>query len=160
MSNTPETDNLARGNHVVPTEFAQDLERKLRKARDTVYRLRKHRAIARNFGKQMERERDEARVAFAIATDRCVEAQSNERAAQAKSGRAEKMLRIAAAKVDAQAERIRQLEGATNHAGGTPLSQWRECAEGLASALHQMSDMPDYAEFALTQFERLKETSK
>ena len=27
MSNTPETDNLARGNHVVPTEFAQDLER-------------------------------------------------------------------------------------------------------------------------------------
>jgi hypothetical protein len=27
MSNTPETDNLARGNHVVPTEFARDLER-------------------------------------------------------------------------------------------------------------------------------------
>ena len=27
MSDTPETDNLARGNHVVPTEFAQDLER-------------------------------------------------------------------------------------------------------------------------------------
>jgi hypothetical protein len=28
MTDTPETDNLARGNHVVPTEFAQDLERK------------------------------------------------------------------------------------------------------------------------------------
>jgi len=28
MSDTPETDNLARGNHVVPAEFAQDLERK------------------------------------------------------------------------------------------------------------------------------------
>jgi hypothetical protein len=27
MSDTPETDNLARGNHVVPTEFARDLER-------------------------------------------------------------------------------------------------------------------------------------
>jgi hypothetical protein len=27
MTTTPETDNLARGNHVVPTEFAQDLER-------------------------------------------------------------------------------------------------------------------------------------
>jgi hypothetical protein len=26
MSITPETDNLARGNHVVPTEWAQDLE--------------------------------------------------------------------------------------------------------------------------------------
>ncbi len=44
MSDTPETDNLARGNHVVPTEFAQDLERQLRKARDTVMELRKHRA--------------------------------------------------------------------------------------------------------------------
>jgi hypothetical protein len=39
-------------------------------------------------------------------------------AAYAKCDRAEKMLRTAAAKVDAQAERIRQLEGATNHAGG------------------------------------------
>jgi len=58
MSDTPETDSLARGNHVVPTEFAQDLERQLRKARDRVFRLRKHRAIARNFGYQMERERD------------------------------------------------------------------------------------------------------
>ena len=27
MTNTPETDNLARGNHVVPTEFAEKLER-------------------------------------------------------------------------------------------------------------------------------------
>ncbi len=28
MSDTPLTDDIARGNHVVPTEFAQDLERK------------------------------------------------------------------------------------------------------------------------------------
>jgi hypothetical protein len=61
MTDTPETDSLALGNHVVPTEFAQDLERQLRKARDWVFRLRKHRAIARNFGEQMERERDKAR---------------------------------------------------------------------------------------------------
>jgi len=33
MSDTPETDNLARGNHVVPTEFAQDLERERDEAR-------------------------------------------------------------------------------------------------------------------------------
>jgi hypothetical protein len=58
MSDTPETGGLALGNHVAPTEFAQDLERQLRKARDWVFRLRKHRAIARNFGNQMERERD------------------------------------------------------------------------------------------------------
>jgi hypothetical protein len=61
MSDTPETDGLALGNHVVPTEFAQDLERQLRKARDYVFRLRKQRAIERNFGEQMERERDKAR---------------------------------------------------------------------------------------------------
>jgi hypothetical protein len=53
VSDTPETDNLARGNHVVPTEFAQDLERRLRKARDTVHRTRKQRAIARAFGEQL-----------------------------------------------------------------------------------------------------------
>ena len=29
MTVTPETDNLARGNHVVPTEFAEQLEREL-----------------------------------------------------------------------------------------------------------------------------------
>jgi hypothetical protein len=27
VNDTPETDDLARGNHVVPTEFARDLER-------------------------------------------------------------------------------------------------------------------------------------
>ena len=27
MSDTPETDNVARGNHVVPTELAEQLER-------------------------------------------------------------------------------------------------------------------------------------
>lgn len=27
MSDTPETDDIARGNHVVPTEWAQQLER-------------------------------------------------------------------------------------------------------------------------------------
>jgi len=29
MTDTPETNNLARGNHVVPTEFAEQLEREL-----------------------------------------------------------------------------------------------------------------------------------
>ena len=29
MTVTPETDHLARGNHVVPTEFAEQLEREL-----------------------------------------------------------------------------------------------------------------------------------
>ena len=65
MSDTPETDNLARGNHVVPTEWAEQLERQLRKCRAIVHRLRMQRAIARKFGEQMERERDEARQQLA-----------------------------------------------------------------------------------------------
>jgi len=31
MTDTPETDDLARGNHVVPTEFAEQLKRELTK---------------------------------------------------------------------------------------------------------------------------------
>jgi hypothetical protein len=34
MSDTPETDDLARGNHVVPTEWAQQLERERDEARE------------------------------------------------------------------------------------------------------------------------------
>ena len=33
MSDTPETDDIARGNHVVPTEWAQQLERERNEAR-------------------------------------------------------------------------------------------------------------------------------
>lgn len=40
----------------------EDVKRERDAARDTVFRLRKQRAIARNFGAQMERDRDEARV--------------------------------------------------------------------------------------------------
>ena len=47
----------------------------LTEARDMVHGLRKQRAIARRFGMQMERERDEARKAFAIATTTCVDVQ-------------------------------------------------------------------------------------
>ena len=51
-------------------------------ARDMVHGLRKQRAIARKFGEQMERERDEAREAFAIATNNCVDAQQSLRQAR------------------------------------------------------------------------------
>ena len=36
MSDTPETDDLARGNHVVPTEWAEQLERERDEAREEV----------------------------------------------------------------------------------------------------------------------------
>jgi hypothetical protein len=66
-----------------------------------------------------------------------------------------------------QAERIRQLEGATNHAGGTPLSQWRECAELLAELAQHPREgdefIKDYVELratAMGAFRKLKEASK
>jgi hypothetical protein len=34
MSDTPETDDLARGNHVVPTEWAEQLERERDEAKE------------------------------------------------------------------------------------------------------------------------------
>ena len=51
---TPETDNLARGNHVVPTEWAEQLERELAEAREKAERYR----IEAN---AMMMQRDEAR---------------------------------------------------------------------------------------------------
>ena len=40
MTDTPETDNLARGNHVVPTEFAEKLERERNEARELLREIR------------------------------------------------------------------------------------------------------------------------
>ena len=40
MSDTPETDDLARGNHVVPTEFAEQLERERDDAIEMMERTR------------------------------------------------------------------------------------------------------------------------
>ena len=37
---TPETDDIARGNHVVPTEWAQQLERERDEAREEAHRFR------------------------------------------------------------------------------------------------------------------------
>jgi hypothetical protein len=39
MIETPRTHDLARGNHVVPTEFAEDLERELNEWRNCADRL-------------------------------------------------------------------------------------------------------------------------
>jgi septal ring factor EnvC (AmiA/AmiB activator) len=42
------------------------------------------------------------------------------------------------AKIENQAERIKYLEGATNHATGTPLSKMREQRDRLAEALDRL----------------------
>lgn len=46
MNDTPETDNLARGNHVVPTEWAEQLERERDEAHKELSSI--HRWIERN----------------------------------------------------------------------------------------------------------------
>jgi hypothetical protein len=64
MSDTPETDNLARGNHVVPTEFAQDLERERNQWRRMYEEADWHTVEA----EVLKRERDEARQLLKAAT--------------------------------------------------------------------------------------------
>ena len=39
MSATPETDDLARGNHVVPTDWAEQLERERDEARELAQQM-------------------------------------------------------------------------------------------------------------------------
>jgi uncharacterized coiled-coil DUF342 family protein len=54
--NTPETDNLARGNHVVPTEWAEQLERERDEERKIAEKLRKERFEARKFALALHEE--------------------------------------------------------------------------------------------------------
>lgn len=69
MSDTPETDDLARGNHVVPTEWAQQLERERDEARKKIEQqikeiVRLNGATSHAGGTPLKialRERDEAR---------------------------------------------------------------------------------------------------
>jgi hypothetical protein len=69
---TPETDDLARGNHVVPTEWAEQLERERDEARKKIGRQREriaylegatHHACGTPLSKAIK-ERDEAREAL------------------------------------------------------------------------------------------------
>ena len=49
----------------------------------------------------------------------------------------------AQSKIENQAERIKYLEGATNHATGTPLSKMREQRDRLAEELQEMEESRD-----------------
>ena len=58
---TPQTDDIARGNHVVPTEWAEQLERERDEARELLAseKITRNHIIQRSV--EVERERDEAR---------------------------------------------------------------------------------------------------
>jgi hypothetical protein len=64
MSDTPQTDDLARGNHVVPTEWAERLERErdtaLEQLESTKRRLKVERTSAREAIDAAEAEREKA----------------------------------------------------------------------------------------------------
>jgi uncharacterized coiled-coil DUF342 family protein len=76
LSNTPETDNLALGNHVVPTDWAEQLERERDEARverdslqalsqslaETYAKLKTERDEWAKLCGQYKQERDEARA--------------------------------------------------------------------------------------------------
>jgi hypothetical protein len=62
LSDTPETDNLARGNHVVPTEWAEKLERERDEARHEIKGWRNKWGCAVEMAARAEVERDEARA--------------------------------------------------------------------------------------------------
>ncbi len=64
MSDTPETDDLARGNHVVPTEWAEQLERERDEARHEIEGWKNKWDCAVEMAARAEVERDEARGAI------------------------------------------------------------------------------------------------
>jgi uncharacterized coiled-coil DUF342 family protein len=67
MSDTPETDDIARGNHVVPTEWAQQLERERDEAREEANKLSGAYEDATNYYAriiELKEELDEAREAL------------------------------------------------------------------------------------------------
>ena len=64
---TPETDDIARGNHVVPTEWAQQLERERDEAREEANKLSGAYEDATNYYAriiELKEELDEAREAL------------------------------------------------------------------------------------------------
>jgi len=64
LSRTPETDNLARGNHVVPTEWAEQLERERNEARAELIELQALELNNEGACVRLKKERDEAREAL------------------------------------------------------------------------------------------------
>jgi septal ring factor EnvC (AmiA/AmiB activator) len=70
MNDTPQTDNLARGNHVVPTEFAQELEMERNHAQEGLAR-------AGLIIAQMQKNADELEAELARLREKCRKAEAS-----------------------------------------------------------------------------------
>jgi hypothetical protein len=68
-NNTPETNDLARGNHVVPTEWAEQLERERDEAREQCRKWLEEWHLTDKARREAKRERDEARAQIAKLCD-------------------------------------------------------------------------------------------
>jgi chromosome segregation ATPase len=198
MSDTPETDDIARGNHVVPTKWAQQLERERDEARRKLNNLdvtaihschnecqrpicvlRRERDEAREEANklsgayedatnyyariiELKEELDEAREAAAKweSSFDAMERAGAEQARRADENRewalkAERERDEAREKVEQQRKEIVRLNGATNHAGGTPLKialrerdEAREVLKRIAHAsMSARHKEEDYAEW-------------
>ena len=65
--NTPQTDDLARGNHVVPTEWAEHLERQRDEAREKyATEATEHMLAVNKLCNERDEAREEARLLKAI----------------------------------------------------------------------------------------------
>ena len=166
MSDTPETDDIARGNHVVPTEWAQQLERERDEARNSseafsalAWKLEGERNEAREKAERyrieanaMMMQRDEARgdlehwkIEYEIVVSRlCGIKHERDNGIIAENEIIpvlRKELDEARLKIKSQADRIRYLEGATNHACGTPLSVALRERDEARQALMKIEDL-------------------
>jgi len=122
MSDTPETDHLevqlgkaATHSHPILWEHSRKMERERDEARNDLDNMQDQRDLAMKVISRLERERDEAREMVENLTKHGLNLMDENRIIKRKRNEAEK-------KIQRQAERIQKLEGATNHAGGTPLS--------------------------------------
>jgi uncharacterized coiled-coil DUF342 family protein len=115
MSDTPETDHLevqlgqtALQAHPIIWEHSRKLERERDEARQDLDNMQDQRDLAMKVIARLERERDEAREKYdTLAVENML-----------KVNKLCKERDEAQEKIKRQAERIRKLEGATNHAGG------------------------------------------
>jgi chromosome segregation ATPase len=99
--------------------------------------------ISRNgYVQELEQQRNEARAEIEKLKEE-LEWQAwtiSPAMAQAKIDKLVEQRDRAHAKIERQAERIKYLEGATNHATGTPLSKMREQLDRLAEALGELCE--------------------
>jgi chromosome segregation ATPase len=124
MSDTPRTDKEIVGELLVFASFARKLERELAAVTEERDRLDRNLDEARQETTRVRQYMDHG---FKVAAEEATELREQRDRALTK--------------IENQAERIKYLEGATNHATGTPLSKMREQRDRLAAIARELTAM-------------------